>query len=83
MGSGFIAYATIMTIILLVGEQWVRRSGRSPEWWDSWCVVLFVAFAVSYFPLGKGNHPLGMPSDSNNVDLLMSLPLTILRESVR
>ena len=36
MGSGFIAYATIMTIILLVGEQWVRRSGRSPEWWDSW-----------------------------------------------
>ena len=40
MGSGFVAYATIMTIILLVGEQWVRRSGRSPEWWDSWCVVL-------------------------------------------
>jgi hypothetical protein len=42
MGSGFIGYATIMTIILLVGEQWVRRSGRSPEWWDSWCVVLSV-----------------------------------------
>ena len=42
MGTGFIAYATIMTIILLVGEQWVRRSGRSPEWWDSWCVVLSV-----------------------------------------
>jgi hypothetical protein len=42
MGSGFVAYATIMTIILLVGEQWVRRRGRSPEWWDSWCVVLFV-----------------------------------------
>jgi hypothetical protein len=42
MGSGFIAYATIMTIILLVGEQWVRHSGRSPEWWDSWYVVLSV-----------------------------------------
>jgi predicted permease len=42
MGSGFIAYATISTIILLVGEQWVRRSGRSPELWDSWCVVLSV-----------------------------------------
>jgi hypothetical protein len=40
MGSGFIAYATIMTIILLVGEQWVRHSGRSPEWWDSWYVFL-------------------------------------------
>ena len=36
MGSGFITYATIMAIILLVGEAWVRRSGRSPEWWDSW-----------------------------------------------
>ena len=42
MGSGFIAYATISAIILLVGEQWVRRSGRSPELWDSWCVVLSV-----------------------------------------
>lgn len=41
MGSGFIAYATIMAIILSVGESWVRRSGRSPEWWDSWCVDLF------------------------------------------
>ncbi|KAF8809521.1 hypothetical protein BYT27DRAFT_7187837 [Phlegmacium glaucopus] len=41
MGSGFIAYATIMTIILLVGEPWVRRSGRSPEWWDSWVITLW------------------------------------------
>jgi hypothetical protein len=36
MGSGFIAYGTIMAIMLLVGEAWVRRSGFSPEWWDSW-----------------------------------------------
>lgn len=36
MGSGFVAYGTIMAILLLVGEAWVRRSGRSPEWWDSW-----------------------------------------------
>ncbi|KNZ78841.1 Protein YTP1 [Termitomyces sp. J132] len=41
MGSGFIAYATIMAIILLVGESWVRRSGRSPEWWDSWVIMLW------------------------------------------
>ncbi|KAF8075183.1 hypothetical protein FPV67DRAFT_1575567 [Lyophyllum atratum] len=41
MGSGFIAYATIMAIILLVGEAWVRRSGRSPEWWDSWVIMLW------------------------------------------
>jgi Domain of unknown function (DUF2427) len=36
MGSGFIAYGSIMAILLLAGEAWVRRSGRSPEWWDSW-----------------------------------------------
>ncbi|KAF5318382.1 hypothetical protein D9611_013908 [Ephemerocybe angulata] len=38
MGSGFIAYAVIMSIIFLVGENWVRRSGKSPEFWDS-CVI--------------------------------------------
>ncbi|KAF9446891.1 hypothetical protein P691DRAFT_803284 [Macrolepiota fuliginosa MF-IS2] len=35
MGSGFIAYAIIMAIIMLIGGGWVRRSGRSPEFWDS------------------------------------------------
>ncbi|EKM81790.1 hypothetical protein AGABI1DRAFT_36578 [Agaricus bisporus var. burnettii JB137-S8] len=42
MGSGFIAYAVIMSIILLVGEAWVRRSGRSPEFWDSLIITLWV-----------------------------------------
>ncbi|KAJ6605844.1 hypothetical protein B0H10DRAFT_2076115 [Mycena sp. CBHHK59/15] len=41
MGSGFIAYGVIMTIMLLVGEAWVRRRGRSPEWWDSWVIMLW------------------------------------------
>ncbi|TFY82125.1 hypothetical protein EWM64_g1890 [Hericium alpestre] len=41
MGSGFIAYGIIMAILLLVGEMWVRRSGRSPEWWDSWVILLW------------------------------------------
>lgn len=27
-----------MAILLVVGEAWVRRSGRSPEFWDS-CVI--------------------------------------------
>jgi hypothetical protein len=85
MGSGFIAYATIMTIILLVGEQWVRRSGRSPEWWDSWCVVfIHLALPSSYIMFDKDNHRLGMPSDPHNSALFMTLPLhSILRESVR
>ncbi|EMD39097.1 hypothetical protein CERSUDRAFT_112790 [Gelatoporia subvermispora B] len=41
MGSGFIAYGIIMAILLLVGEAWVRRSGRSPEWWDSWVIMVW------------------------------------------
>ena len=41
-GSGFIAYGVILAILLLVGESWVRRSGRSPDWWDSWVILLWV-----------------------------------------
>jgi len=41
MGSGFIAYAVLMTIIMLVGEQWMRRSGKSPEFYDSWVITLW------------------------------------------
>lgn len=52
MGGGFIAYGIIMAIMLLVGEAWVRRSGRSPEWWDSWCVLFqAIILHVSYGPL--------------------------------
>ena len=42
-GSGFIAYGIIMAILLVVGEAWVKRSGRSPEWWDSWVIMLWVS----------------------------------------
>jgi hypothetical protein len=35
MGSAFIAYAVIMTILLLVGQLWLRRTGRSQEFFDS------------------------------------------------
>lgn len=38
-GGGFIAYGVILAILLLVGEAWTRKSGRSPDWWDS-CVIL-------------------------------------------
>ncbi|KAJ8695452.1 hypothetical protein PTI98_008056 [Pleurotus ostreatus] len=41
MGSGFIAYGAIMAILLVVGEAWIIRSGRSPEWWDSWIIMLW------------------------------------------
>ncbi|KAK1622734.1 hypothetical protein BDP81DRAFT_333516 [Colletotrichum phormii] len=35
MGSAFIAYGIILTLLLLVGQLWVRRSGRSQEFFDS------------------------------------------------
>lgn len=41
MGSAFIAYGIITAIMMLVGEAWVRRSGRSPEFWDSWVITLW------------------------------------------
>lgn len=38
MGSAFIAYGIILTIALLVGQLWIRRTGRSQEFFDS-CVI--------------------------------------------
>jgi hypothetical protein len=35
MGGAFIAYGIILTIMLLVGQQWLRRTGRSQEFFDS------------------------------------------------
>jgi hypothetical protein len=35
MGSAFIAYGIILTILLLVGQLWLRTTGRSQEFFDS------------------------------------------------
>lgn len=35
MGSGFIGYGVLLTIVLLVGQGWLRRTGRSQEFFDS------------------------------------------------
>ena len=35
MGSAFIGYGIILTILLLVGQLWLRRTGRSQEFFDS------------------------------------------------
>ncbi|KAF2026679.1 hypothetical protein EK21DRAFT_73678 [Setomelanomma holmii] len=35
MGSAFIAYGIILIILLLVGQVWLRRTGRSQEFFDS------------------------------------------------
>lgn len=35
MGSAFIAYGILLTIILVVGQVWMRKTGRSQEFYDS------------------------------------------------
>jgi len=35
MGSAFIGYGVVLTILLLVGQYWLRRTGRSQEFFDS------------------------------------------------
>ncbi|KAK4984849.1 hypothetical protein LTR66_008365 [Elasticomyces elasticus] len=35
MGSAFIAYGILLTILLLVGQFWLRRTNRSQEFFDS------------------------------------------------
>lgn len=35
MGSAFIGYGIVLTIIMLVGQAWLKRTGRSQEFFDS------------------------------------------------
>ncbi|KAI4260256.1 MAG: hypothetical protein LQ352_000378 [Teloschistes flavicans] len=35
MGSAFIGYGIVLTILLLVGQAWLQRTGRSQEFFDS------------------------------------------------
>jgi len=35
MGSAFIAYGILLTILLLVGQIWIKRTNRSQEFFDS------------------------------------------------
>ena len=35
MGSAFIAYGILLTILLVVGQMWLKRTGRSQEFFDS------------------------------------------------
>ena len=41
MGSAFIAYGVITAILLLVGQVWLRRTGRSQEFFDSLVITLW------------------------------------------
>ncbi|KAF3938688.1 hypothetical protein ABW19_dt0207926 [Dactylella cylindrospora] len=41
MGSSFIAYAIVMTMMTLIGQAWLRRQGRAPEFWDSLVIAVW------------------------------------------
>lgn len=43
MGSAFVGYGIFMTLLLLVGQIWLRRSGRSQEFFDS---ILIAAWGM-------------------------------------
>lgn len=41
MGSAFIGYGIVLTIALLVGQYWIRRHGRSQEFYDSAVIAVW------------------------------------------
>lgn len=41
MGSAFIGYGIIMTMMLLVGQAWIRKTGKSQEFFDSVVIALW------------------------------------------
>lgn len=55
MGSAFIAYGVIMTILLLVGQAWLRSTGRSQEFFDS--IVIAAWGCVNTFTEHRWGHP--------------------------
>ena len=41
MGSAFIGYGIVLTILLLVGQIWLKRTGRSQEFFDSLLIAVW------------------------------------------
>ncbi|EDU40483.1 Ytp1 multi-domain protein [Pyrenophora tritici-repentis] len=57
MGSAFIAYGIILLILLLVGQMWLRRTGRSQEFFDS--LVIAAWGCVNTFTEHRWGGPWG------------------------
>ncbi|KAI9786834.1 MAG: hypothetical protein M1839_005065 [Geoglossum umbratile] len=57
MGSAFIAYGIILTILLLVGQLWLKRTGRSQEFFDS--IVIAAWGCVNTFTEHRWGGPWG------------------------
>ena len=75
-GSGFIAYAIIMSIMLLVGEGWIRRKGRSPEFYDSLVITLWVCLSFINYSLLHAEWPgVGYRYAASELDILLTQDL--------
>ncbi|EFQ88203.1 hypothetical protein PTT_16027 [Pyrenophora teres f. teres 0-1] len=57
MGSAFIAYGIVLLILLLVGQMWLRRTGRSQEFFDS--LVISAWGCVNTFTEHRWGKPWG------------------------
>ena len=57
MGSAFIAYGIMLTILLLVGQAWLKRTGKSQEFFDS--AVIAVWGCVNTFTEHRWGQPWG------------------------
>ena len=57
MGSAFIGYGILLTIVLVVGQHWLRRTGRSQEFFDS--AVITVWGIVNTFTEHSWGDPWG------------------------
>ncbi|KAI1928311.1 hypothetical protein LOZ58_001021 [Ophidiomyces ophidiicola] len=57
MGSAFIAYGIMLTILLLVGQVWLRSTGRSQEFFDS--IVITLWGCINTFTEHRWGEPWG------------------------
>lgn len=61
MGSAFIAYGILLTVVMLVGQVWLKRTGRSQEFFDS--AVIAAWGCVNTFT----EHSWGGPWVANDI----------------
>jgi hypothetical protein len=57
MGSAFIGYGVILTIMLLAGQLWLRKTGRSQEFFDSTLIAAWGC--VNTFTEHRWGQPWG------------------------
>jgi hypothetical protein len=62
MGSSFMAYGTIMAILLLLGQEWLIRRNKSQEFFDSIVICLWGYYLLSISPLILADWSIPSPN---------------------